>query len=877
MDFDKIYEPQRLEQRWADHWVSENLYSADPSHPGTVFSLVIPPPNVTGSLHMGHMLEHTEIDATIRWRRMMGDNVLWLPGTDHAGIATQKMVEDQLAREGKRRVDMSRDEFEARVWAWKEQYGNTIYSQMLRVGASCDWTRARFTMDPGLSRAVREVFVRLYEKGLIYRGPYMVNWDPVQGTAVSDLEVDYEELPSFLWQIRYPVEDSNEFLVVATTRPETMLGDTAVAINAKDPRYLHLHGKHVLVPLMNRRVPIILDDMADPEFGTGVVKITPAHDPNDFEAGKRHNLPQIQVIGFDARMTSEAGEFAGLDRFEARKAVVAKLQQLDLIEKIEDYKLRVGKGQRSKAIVEPLISTQWFLSMKPLAEPAIRAVESGEIQFIPENWTKTYYEWMYNIRDWCVSRQLWWGHRIPAWHCKDCGEMTVARDTPTACPKCSSSSLEQETDVLDTWFSSALWPFSTMGWPDPTPDLKTYYPTSLLITGFDILFFWVARMIMMGIEHTGQVPFREVYIHGLVRDAEKQKMSKTKGNTIDPLEVTAQYGTDAIRMALLQGAAPGTDIVFSKERMESARNFANKIWNASRLIFINMERSGVAPWIAPEGPLKPFANDQDEVPIEDRWIFSRLNRAADLVHRALAAYRYHEAAQTLWQFFWGEFCDWYLEVKKLRLEPDSGLTDDWKNLLTAYERSLRLLHPVMPFLTEELFSRLAEGQTGLPRSISLASYPRFHALDEPAESEFALMQDIITAAREMRADFNAGTADLTGTLYLRQPLAPTLFPAIEKLARLTLTLAEGAAPHSGAVHLTPQFDLALDVPQDKIEARKTRLVKDIANLEKQVAHHQRQLSDDGFTSKAPAHILDSMRAKLAEYQAQLDKSRKALT
>ncbi|HOK46902.1 MAG TPA: valine--tRNA ligase, partial [Bryobacteraceae bacterium] len=566
MQLEKVYEPQRFEPHWAQWWIDTGIFRVDANAPGRPFSLVIPPPNVTGSLHIGHMLEHTEIDATIRWRRMCGDNTLWLPGTDHAGIATQMLVERQLASEGIDRRQIGREEFERRVWAWKEKYGDTIKRQMIRTGTSCDWSRERFTLDPGLSRAVREVFVRLYEKGLIYRGEYMVNWCPRCHTALSDLEVTHDPVPGNLWHIRYPVKGENRFLVVATTRPETMLGDTAVAVNPKDERYKDLHGKSVILPLMNREIPIIADEVADPQFGTGVVKVTPAHDLNDFEAGRRHDLPKIQVIDGTARMTAAAGPYAGLDRYEARTRVVADLEEQKLIEKIEPYEVSLGKCQRCKTPVEPLISTQWFVKTKPLAEPAIRAVEEGRIRFTPENWTKTYYEWMYNIRDWCISRQLWWGHRIPAWHCKDCREIVVARETPEQC-RCGSRNLEQDPDVLDTWFSSGLWPFSTLGWPDKTEDLRTFYPTSLLITGFDILFFWVARMIMLGLECTADVPFREVYIHGLVRDAERQKMSKTRGNVIDPLEVTEKYGTDAVRMAMLLGAAPGTDIVLSEERM----------------------------------------------------------------------------------------------------------------------------------------------------------------------------------------------------------------------------------------------------------------------------------------------------------------------
>ncbi|MGA2153950.1 MAG: valine--tRNA ligase [Bryobacteraceae bacterium] len=590
MQIEKVYEPQRFEPHWAQWWIDSGIFRAAARSAARSFSLVIPPPNVTGSLHIGHMLEHTEIDVTIRWHRMLGENTLWLPGTDHAGIATQMVVERKLAEEGIRRQDLGREGFEKRVWEWKAEYGDNIKRQMIRLGASCDWSRERFTLDPGLSRAVREVFVRLYEKGLIYRGEYMVNWCPRCRTAISDLEVAHSDVQGHMWHLRYPVHGlPGRFVTVATTRPETMLGDTAVAINPKDERYRDLHGRTVDLPLMDREIPVILDELADPEFGTGVVKVTPAHDPNDFEAGRRHNLAKIQVIGEDGVMLAAAGKYAGLDRFEARKQVLADLSALGALVKTEDYALNIGKCARCGTVVEPLVSTQWFVKTKPLAEKAIEAVETGSIVFVPANWSKTYFEWMYNIRDWCISRQLWWGHRVPAWHCRECHEIIVAREAPAACGRCGSAELEQDTDVLDTWFSSGLWPFSTLGWPDQTDDLRAFYPTSLLITGFDILFFWVARMAMLGIEFMGDVPFRQVYIHGLVRDAERQKMSKTRGNTIDPLIVTEKYGTDAVRMALLQGAAPGTDIVLTEERMESSRAFANKIWNAARFLLGKME------------------------------------------------------------------------------------------------------------------------------------------------------------------------------------------------------------------------------------------------------------------------------------------------
>ena len=730
MELDKAYEPQRFEPHWAEWWVASGIFHADPHAPGPRFSLVVPPPNVTGSLHIGHMLDHTVIDTATRWHRMRGFNTLFLPGTDHAGIATQMLVERSLAAEGTTRQQLGREEFVRRVWEWKEKYGNRITSQMKRIGDSCDWSREQFTLSPELSPAVLEAFVRLYERDLIYRGTYMVNWCPRCATAISDLEVKHEDTQGNLWHIRYPVNHSSRYLIVATTRPETMLGDTAVAVNPADARYQDLAGQTVTLPLMNRPIPIIFDEIADPQFGTGVVKITPAHDPNDLEAGKRHDLAQIKVIGEDARMTAEAGPYAGLDRFEARKRIVADLEQLGLLEKVEPYTVALSKCDRCGTIVEPLISTQWFVKTKPLADKAMAAVNEGRIQFVPDNWNKTFFNWMENIRDWCISRQLWWGHRIPAWHCANCKKITVARETPKACSHCQSAAIEQDPDVLDTWFSSSLWPFSTLGWPAETEDYRVYYPTSLMITGFDILFFWVARMMMMGIELTGDVPFRQVHMHGLVRDPERKKMSKTKGNVVDPLDINDKYGTDACRLWLLRAAAPGTDITYNEDRLNAARQFCNKLWNAARLLLMNMESAGIEPSLPEPGQLET---------LEDRWIFSRLSRTAESVNRALGQHRYHEVAEELWAFFWHDFCDWYLEIKKLRLVPGSGLTNDWRNLLAVFSAYLRLQHPILPFITEELWHRF--GQTS---SIALAPYPQAAATDESAEREMALLQDMVT-------------------------------------------------------------------------------------------------------------------------------------
>jgi valyl-tRNA synthetase len=869
---DKVYEPQRFEPRWAEWWIQSGIFRATPK-PGPYFSLVIPPPNVTGSLHMGHMLDHTLIDMAIRWHRMLGENTLWVPGTDHAGIATQMVVERELAKEGLSRLQLGREKFLEKVWEWKEVYQKRIDDQMKRLGSSCDWSRERFTMDPGLSRAVREAFVRLYEKGLIYRGEYMVNWCPRCHTALSDLETVHQDTEGSLWHIRYPVTaDRSRHLVVATTRPETMLGDTAVAVNPKDGRYLDLHGKTVTLPLMDREIPVIADEVADPKFGTGVVKVTPAHDLNDFEAGKRHNLPFVKVIDETATMTSAAGRFAGFDRFEARKQVVAELERLGLLEKVEPYPLSLAICDRCKTPVEPLVSTQWFVKMKPLAKPAIEVVDDGRIQFIPSNWVTTYHQWMDNIRDWCISRQLWWGHRIPAWYCDDCHAITVSREDPAACSKCGSGNIRQETDVLDTWFSSGLWPFSTLGWPDQAEDLKAFYPTSLMVTGFDILFFWVARMIVLGLEMTGEVPFRQVHLHGLVRDADRQKMSKTKGNVIDPLTVNDQYGTDAVRLSLVLGAASGMDIAFTPERMEASRAFANKIWNAARFIFLKMEASGVEPVIPERPALKQ---------LEDRWIHARLRACAKAMNSALAQHRYHEAADAIYHFLWDEFCDWYIELKKLRLRDGSGFNDDWRDLLYTFESALRLLHPVMPFITEELWQRLRN--EGDPASIALAAYPRFGdgAADAEAEEAMTQLQRMITYARTLRAEMLPGnTAQFGATVYARGTafaVANSERHAIERLANVKLELHNGAAPKlHGAVRSTPDFDLILHLPEADTAALVARLRKENEQMRKLIANSERQLRNEEFMKKAPEKVVSQIRTKLADYEAQLAKNHATL-
>jgi len=890
----KAYEPRQIEQRWAKKWAEENLFRADANAPGPVFSIVIPPPNVTGSLHIGHMLDHTEIDILTRWRRMQGYNTLYLPGTDHAGISTQRVVVRQLAAQGVNYRDLGREEFERKVWAWKAESGGTITRQMLQLGESCDWTRERFTLSPELSHAVAEVFVRLYEDGLIYRGHYIVNWCPQCRTAISDLETVHEERQGHLWHIRYPIVGTNESVVVATTRPETMLGDTAVAVHPSDPRYQHLVGKMVLLPLMNREIPIVDDFMVDRDFGTGAVKVTPAHDPNDFELGRRHNLPEIDVMTDDAKMSAVAGKYAGLDRFEARKRVVADLEAAGLLVKIADHTHAVGTCDRCGTIIEPRASTQWFVKMKPLAEPAIAAVERGDIEIVPENRRTEYFEWMRNIRDWCISRQLWWGHRIPAWYCGDCKEIIVAREIPAKCTKCGSAKLTQDPDVLETWFSSALWPFSTMGWPHDTPDYRKYYPTSLLITGYDILFFWVARMIMMGLKFTGNVPFRQVCLHSLVRNAEGQKMSKSKGTGIDPVELNEKFGTDAMRFTLASMAAPGTDIVLSEERILSYRAFANKIWNAARFVFMNLDKYEAAggerlealasPGVRASAPYGAAAGG--EAALIDRWIFSRLARATAQVNDALEHFRFHEAAHVVYHFFWGDFCDWYIEWVKPELvsEDRAKSAATWKNLFAAFESALRLLHPFMPFITEELWHQLPQREDA--RSIALDRFPEPHSelIDATAEENVALLQEIITAARNIRADMKLDPkAKLPAQL---GPSSTTVRCVVERsldtLMRLaslsSLSLAEPPFDSTkGVVRSTKDFELF--IPYEAafdVEAEKLKLRKEEERLTKDIASKQQRLEDQTFRIRAPEHIVKGMEATLAERRAELEKVRERL-
>jgi valyl-tRNA synthetase len=923
----KAYDPSTIETRWAEYWVKEKLFTTEASSNGDadqpVFTLLLPPPNVTGRLHMGHMLNQTEMDIIVRWHRMRGFLTQWLPGTDHAGIATQMMVERRLAAEGKKRRDMTRAQFLDYVWEWKKEFGGAILEQMRRLGASVDWSREYFTMDDHLCKAVREAFVRLHEEGLIYRGSYIVNWCPRCGTAVSDLEVAHSEQKGHLWEISYPVEGLDESITVATTRPETMLGDTAVAINEKDERYKHLHGRFVILPLVGRRIPIICDELAQPEFGTGAVKVTPAHDPNDYECGLRHKLPQINIMDESAHMNAEAGVYAGLSREAARERIVNELREQGYLVDIKDHTHAVGHCDRCKTTIEPRLSTQWFIAVNKtpkhggpsMAAAAIEAVKSGAINFAPENYKTIYLNWMENIHDWCISRQLWWGHQIPAWHCADCQEITIARETPATCSHCGSANLTQDTDVLDTWFSSGLLPFSAMGWPEATVDLKRFYPTSLLITGFDILFFWVARMIMMGTHFmnaphrptpvegdalAGSVPFRDVYIHSLVRDADRQKMSKTKGNVVDPIGVIEQYGTDAVRFTLAAMAAPGTDIAFSESRTESYRAFANKIWNAARFIFMNVDRAQAEGlWSLDEfiqshlecETLHALEDTSEKgidafhaVTLEDRWILSRANKVAAEVHAALGEYRFHEAAHVIYHFFWGEFCDWYIELVKPRLLAGGEESKAaFANVVALFEYALRLLSPFMPFLTEEIWHAIYDGKPP-KRSIALASYPQADAAqcDDGAETEMAILQDLIVAVRNIRAEIKVEPKQkLKIEVFAAaeiQSLLQANYAAIERQANVeSLRFVEASLAQASNARSTARFEVRVDFErQVDVAAETERLTREIAQLEKYIAVADKQLGNESFLRKAPAKVVEGLQKQLTENRALLEKAQAAL-
>lgn len=861
----KTYSPQEVEGKWYQYWEEQGYFHQEVEPDKEAFSIVMPPPNVTGSLHLGHALDNTLQDILTRWKRMQGYNTLWLPGTDHAGIATQARVEEEIAKEGLSKYDLGREKFLERVWAWKHTYGNRITTQLRTLGASCDWHRERFTMDEGCSRAVREVFKQLYDKGLIYRGDYIINWCPKCQTTISDIEVEHQDTPGHLWHIKYLLAEGDGYVVVATTRPETMLGDMAVAVHPEDERYKSLIGKTVILPLVNKEIPVIADEYVDPEFGTGVVKITPSHDPNDFEVAMRHNLPGLTVIDKEGRMNENAGPYEGLDRYECRKKVVEDLEAQGLLLKVDEHQHAVGQCYRCDTVIEPLVSKQWFVKMEPLAKPAMKAVEDGRIRFVPERFTKIYLAWLENIRDWCISRQLWWGHRIPVWYCGDCGEEICAVDEPASCSKCGSKNLEQDPDVLDTWFSSALWPFSTMGWPEETEDLKQFYPTSVLVTGRDIIFFWVARMIFMGLEFMQDVPFREVFIHGLVLDAQGRKMSKSLGNGIDPIEVIEKYGADTLRFMLITGNTPGNDLRFHFERLEGARNFCNKIWNASRFALMHLAD------LEPKAP-------KDNLELADRWILSRLNRTVKQVTDNLDRYELGEAARELYDFIWSEFCDWYIELIKPRLygkvTPESRATAQQVLWYTLGE-ILKLLHPFMPFISEEIWHHLPHREG----TLMLQKWPEFQAelQNTDAEKQMSIIMDAIRTIRNLRAELNVAPGKKAEVIIeansqetwqlLEAGLSYIGLLANAEPITLEVELKEKpkqalAGVAEGGVEVFLPFAGLID-----IEAERKRLTKELQGLEKERQKIEAKCNNPGFLAKAPAEIVAKEKAKLEEVLA----------
>ena len=857
-----VYDPAAVEAKWYKKWETDRVFHAEPVAEGEHYSIVIPPPNVTGQLHMGHALDNTLQDILIRWRRMQGYDTLWMPGCDHAGIATQIKVEEVLAKEGVSRYDLGREKFIERVWEWKHQYGDRITNQLKRLGASCDWERERFTMDEGCSKAVREVFVTLYEKGLIYQGNRITNWCPRCNTALSDIEVEHEDTAGKLYHVRYPMQENpNEFVTVATTRPETILGDTGVAVNPADERYTSVVGKNLILPLVGRVLPVIADEYVDPGFGTGAVKVTPAHDPNDFDMGQRHNLPTIRVIGNNGTMTAEAGEaYAGLDRYECRKKLVADLDAAGYLVKIDDHAHAVGHCQRCNTVVEPLVSKQWFVRMQPLADPAMEVVRAGRTEFVPERFTKIYMNWLENIRDWCISRQIWWGHRIPAWYCQSCGKTSVSRQDLTVCPHCGGA-VEQDPDVLDTWFSSALWPFSTMGWPDQTKELARYYPTSVLVTGYDIIFFWVARMMFMGMDFMQEVPFRHVFIHGLVRDSQGRKMSKSLGNGIDPLEVIEKYGADTLRFTLVTGNTPGNDMRFYWERVESSRNFANKIWNASRFVLMNLEDYDST---TPCG----------ELALTDRWILSRYAQTVSGVTENMEKFELGEAARMLYDFIWGEFCDWYIELVKPRLYNKEGATGRrTAQYVLAYvlERTMRLLHPFMPFISEEIREHLPHEAGSIVRATWPSAEPA--KIDVTAEAQMNAVMDTIKAVRNMRAEMNVPLGR-KGEVILQpanEDLATILsdnIPFIKTMATaepVKIISAGGDKPENSVSRVISGIAVYLPLKGlIDVEKEIARMNKELAGMENELTRINGKLSNEGFLAKAPATVLEQQKTRRTE-------------
>ena len=867
----KTYEPQEVEDRIYEFWTKGNYFHAEPDPKKKPYTIVIPPPNITGQLHMGHALDETLQDILIRWRRMQGYCALWLPGTDHASIATEAKIVEAMRQEGVTKEEIGREAFLERAWDWKRQYGGRIVEQLKKLGSSCDWERERFTLDEGCSKAVREVFVRLYEKGLIYRGERIINWCPHCKTSISDAEVEFEEKAGHFWHLRYPFKDGSGYLELATTRPETMLGDTAVAVHPEDERYQDIIGKTLILPLVGREIPVVADTYVEKDFGTGVVKITPAHDPNDFEVGLRHNLEIINVMNEDGSINENGGKYCGMSGLEARKAIVRDLEEQGFLVRIEDIKHNVGTCYRCGTVVEPRVSKQWFVKMKPLAEPAVDCVRDGQIQFIPERMNKTYYNWMENIKDWCISRQLWWGHRIPAWYCPDCGEMIVAREAPHACPKCGCTNLHQDEDTLDTWFSSALWPFSTLGWPEKTKELEYFYPTDTLVTGYDIIFFWVARMIFSGLEHMKEVPFKTVFFHGLVRDAQGRKMSKSLGNGIDPLEVIAQYGADALRFTLVTGISPGNDTRFSTERVEASRNFANKLWNASRFILMNIEGKEV----------------KNELPArlatEDKWIVSAFNRVAKEVNENLEKFELGIAAQKLYDFLWDQFCDWFIEIAKIRLTGDDeqAAQEVRQVLVWVMTRTLAMLHPFMPYITEEIWQTMPHDGEAL----IVNSYPSYDpALDFPeASARMESVMAAVRAVRNRRSEMNVAPSRRT-KLYLATA-KPDVFvegtAIFQRLAYATeLEVADSFTLDGAVTIVTPDAKIYIQMDElvDKA-AEIARLTKELESAEKQYATAQAKLSDEKFTGKAPANVVEGVRqnaARLQEHIALIRSSLEAL-
>ncbi len=852
----KSYDPDPVEEKWLRYWEDKGVFTPKIPSSEKKFSMVLPPPNVTGSLHMGHALCFTLPDIIARWRRMQGHNTLWLPGTDHASIAVHNVIEQSLEEKGLSREKIGRERFLEIAWDWKQKYGSVIVNQLKRLGASLDWTRERFTLDEGFHRAVVRVFVDLYNEGLIYRDYYLVNMCPHCATVLSDIEVEHKELASKLTYIRYPVVDSEDYIIVATTRPETMLGDTAVAVHPEDERYSRFVGKKVLLPLQNKEIPVIADEQVEMDFGTGAVKVTPAHDPVDFELGKRHDLEQVIVIDGSGHMTKEAGdEFAGLDRFACRESVLSRLEEQGLIEKTEDYHHAVGHCYRCKNIIEPNLSWQWFVKVEPLAKEAVRVVEEGEIEFIPPNWAKTYFEWMYNIHDWCISRQLWWGHRIPAWYCQECGEIVVAESTPARCGKCQSTKLVQEEDVLDTWFSSALWPFATMGWPDETEDLKTFYPTDLMSTGFDIIFFWVARMIMMGLKFAGDIPFRHVFINGLVRDFKRRKMSKSEGNSIDPLEMMEKYGTDALRFTLTALAIPGMDISLSEERMAGYRAFVNKIWNASRFALINLQ----------EGELEL---KEKELTLADRWIRSRLTKAVGDMNSALTEYKFYEAADKIYHFVWHEFCDWYIELVKPSL--NQGNRTSLAVLIDTLDQILRLLHPIMPFVTEEIWQHLPSD--GI--SLALAEFPTPDAgmRDKEEERAMKVLQNAIVELRTLKAEnqiplkqkinlwIKCGKAEEKA---IREHMV--YFEVLANVESLEILdeFPEGQMMLKG---VAGSIEMAIPLQEGLVDfaKEKLRLEKELTKIKVEIEKIEKRLGNEAFVKKAPQQVVEETKSRLQE-------------